>query len=75
MQIQAAPVLLYQAETSEYCQCTSTLEAIANVFYGIFTALCIYLGPATLDPLDYFGFDKVCHVCLLPYCDAFSCGA
>ena len=64
MQIQSAPVLLYQFDTADWCQRTSPSEAAANLVFGIFTSLCVLMGPAALDPLNYFGFYKVCHVCL-----------
>ena len=72
-QVQAAPVVCYQIDTSEYCQRTSLPESIANAIFAIITSVCVLISPTALDPLNYFGFYKVCHVCLLPHCDAFPC--
>ena len=75
MQVQAAPLIMYPADTAEYCQQTSPLEVIVNAVFAVMAVLCLFLSPVALDPLDYFGFYKVGHVCLLPHCDAFPCAA
>ena len=71
MQVQAAPLVMYSTDTAEYCQPTTPLECIAHVVFAVMAALCLFLSPVALDPLGYFGFYKVGHVCLLPHCDAF----
>ena len=60
LQVNATPVLTFQAGTVGFCKRTSPAESAMTLMYGLGVSMSVLLSPATLDKFHYFDFYKVC---------------